>query len=85
MVVVLFSAALLLGEARPSPGKVPGSLFTTELVGMIHSVQLAESVQPLVDELIADDSLISLLADNSAAVRSFEGCTSWFGATDIYA
>ena len=43
-----------------------------ELVSMIHSVQLAESVQPLVDELIADDSLISLLADNSAAVRSFE-------------
>ena len=39
---------------------------------MMHAVQLAESVQPLVDELITDDSLIALLADNSAAVRSFE-------------
>ena len=47
-----------------------------ELVGMTHAVQMAESVQPLVDEVIADDSLIALQADNSAAVRAFESAPS---------
>eukprot|EP00439_Symbiodinium_sp_Y106_P033715 s4969_g4.t1 len=47
-----------------------------ELVGMTHAVQLAESVQPMVDELIADDSMIALLADNSAAVRAYEASPS---------
>ena len=43
---------------------------------MTHAVQMAESVQPLVDEVIADDSLIALQADNSAAVRAFESAPS---------
>ena len=29
-------------------------------------------MQPLVDELVDDDSLISLVVDNEAAIRSFE-------------
>ena len=44
----------------------------SELVCMVHGVQLAEAVQPLVDELVEQDSLVSLLADNEAAIRSFE-------------
>ena len=32
----------------------------SELVCMIHGVQLGESVQPLIDELINDDSVVSL-------------------------
>ena len=43
-----------------------------ELVCMIHGIQLAEAVQPLVDELVNDDSLISLVVDNEAGIRSFE-------------
>ncbi|CAE7831874.1 RE1 [Symbiodinium sp. CCMP2592] len=43
-----------------------------ELVSMIHSVQLGECIQPLVEELLSDDSVLSLLADNAAAIRSFE-------------
>ena len=44
----------------------------SELVGMVHSIQLAESLQPLIDELLSDDSTLSLLGDNSAAVRAFD-------------
>ena len=47
-----------------------------ELVGMTHAIQLSESVQPLVDELLSDDSTIALLADNSAAVRAFDSAPS---------
>ncbi|CAE7550351.1 GIP, partial [Symbiodinium necroappetens] len=49
-----------------------------ELVCMTHGVQLAEAVQPLIDELLEDDSIIALLADNEAAIRSFESVsTGW--------
>ena len=44
----------------------------SELVCMVHGVQMAEAVQPLVDELVEQDSLVSLLADNEAAIRAFE-------------
>ena len=47
-----------------------------ELVGMVHCIQMAESIQPLVDELLEDDSVIAVLADNSAAVRAFESSPS---------
>ena len=51
--------------------------YNTELGGKrvgvyVHGVQLAEAVQPLVDELVEQDSLVSLLADNEAAIRAFE-------------
>ena len=39
---------------------------------MIHGVQLAEAVQPLVEELAELDSRISLLADNESAIRAFD-------------
>ena len=49
-----------------------------ELVAMVSSIQAAECVQPVVDELLQDDSTIVLLGDNSASVRSFEdGAGSW--------
>ena len=45
---------------------------------MVHSIQLAESVQPLIDELLCDDSTLSLMGDNAAAVRAFEAAgTGW--------
>ena len=45
---------------------------------MVHSIQLAESLQPLIDEMISDDSAMSLLGDNAAAVRAFElAGTGW--------
>ncbi|CAE7203184.1 GIP, partial [Symbiodinium sp. CCMP2456] len=43
-----------------------------ELVCMVHGIQLSEAVQPLIDELIEADSMISLLGDNEASVRAFE-------------
>ena len=43
---------------------------------MVHGVQLCESIQPLVDELIEADSIVSLLADNEAAIRSFDTVSS---------
>ena len=45
-------------------------------MGMTHAIQLSESVQPLIDELLSDDSTIALLADNSAAVRAFDSAPS---------
>ena len=43
-----------------------------ELVTMIAGVQAAEAVQPLISELIEQDTTISLLADNEAAIRAFD-------------
>ena len=43
-----------------------------ELVTMISGVQIAEAVQPLISELIEQDTTISLLADNEAAIRAFD-------------
>ena len=48
----------------------------SELVSMVHSIQLSESVQPLIDELLCEDSTLSLMGDNAAAVRSFEAAGS---------
>ena len=43
---------------------------------MTHAIQMSESVQPLIEELLSDDSTIALLAGNSAAVRAFDSATS---------
>ncbi|OLP95197.1 putative ATP-dependent RNA helicase ddx42 [Symbiodinium microadriaticum] len=43
-----------------------------ELVTMIAGVQVAEAVQPLISELIEQDTTVSLLADNEAAIRAFD-------------
>eukprot|EP00439_Symbiodinium_sp_Y106_P053438 s3512_g7.t1 len=48
----------------------------SELVCMMHGVKLAEAVQPLIDELIEGDSIVSLLGDNEAAIRAFESTPS---------
>ena len=47
-----------------------------ELVGMSHAIQMSESVQPLIDELLSMDSIVALLADNSAAIRAFDSAPS---------
>ena len=44
----------------------------SELVSMIHSVQAGESVQPIIEELTEEDTLLSLQGDNAASVRAFE-------------
>ena len=47
-----------------------------ELVSMVHGIQVAEAVQPLIDGLIESDSIVSLLADNEAVIRSFESASN---------
>ncbi|CAE7271136.1 RE1 [Symbiodinium sp. CCMP2592] len=47
-----------------------------ELVAMSHAIQMTECIQPLIDELLVCDTTASLLADNSAAIRSFDGSPS---------
>ena len=43
---------------------------------MSHAIQMSESVQPLIDELLSVDSTVALLADNSAAIRAFDSAPS---------
>ena len=70
----------IYSDASHSPGGERS--FTTlssaesELVSMDPSFQLSESVQPLIDELLCEDSTLSLMGDNAAAVRSFEAAGS---------
>eukprot|EP00439_Symbiodinium_sp_Y106_P058360 s2446_g8.t1 len=71
-------AVFIVWRGVPVAWESTRQAFTTlssaesELVCMVHGLQLAEAVQPLVDELVEQDSLISLLADNEAAIRAFE-------------
>eukprot|EP00439_Symbiodinium_sp_Y106_P055518 s703_g7.t1 len=60
-------------NVEASPGT---SSAEAELVGMSHAIQMSESVQPLVDELLSVDSTVALLADNSAAIRAFDSAPS---------
>ncbi|CAE7837355.1 RE1 [Symbiodinium sp. CCMP2592] len=69
---------LIVWRGSPLAWESTRQSFTTlssaeaELVGMLHALQLAECLQPLLDELLSADSTIALLADNAAAVRAFE-------------
>ena len=49
-----------------------------ELVSMVHSVQVADSILPVIEELLQRDVVTALMADNSAALASFgPGAGSW--------
>ena len=48
---------------------------------MVHSIQLTESLQSLIDELLGEDSTMSLLGDNAAAVRAFDNAGVVSGTT----
>ena len=76
-VIILWRGSPLVWESSRQPFTTLSSA-ESELVSMVHSIQLAESLQPLVDEMISDDSTMSLLGDNAAAVRAFESAgTGW--------
>ena len=74
-VIILWRGVPITWESSRQPFTTLSSA-ESELVCMVHGVQLCESIQPLVDELIEADSIVSLLADNEAAIRSFDTVSS---------
>ena len=74
-VLILWRGSPLVWESSRQPFTTLSSA-ESELVSMVHSIQLAESVQPLVGELLCEHSTLSLMGDNAAAVRSFEAAGS---------
>ena len=76
-VFIVWEGVPLMWEACRQPFTTLSSA-ESELVAMVHAVQLAESFQPLIDEVIQADSIISLMGDNEAAIRSFQTASaSW--------
>ena len=75
-------AVFLVWRGVPVAWESSRQAFTTlssaesELVCMVHGIQLAEALQPLIDELLELDTTIALLGDNEAAIRSFEAAPS---------
>ncbi|CAE7753361.1 RE1 [Symbiodinium sp. CCMP2592] len=69
---------IVLWMGVPIAWETTRQAFTTlssaeaELVCSVHAVQLSESIQSLLDELIEADSTIALLSDNEASLRSFD-------------
>ena len=61
-VLILWRGSPLVWESCRQPFTTLSSA-ESELVSMVHSIQLAESVQPLVDELLGEDSTLSLMGD----------------------
>ena len=77
-------SVFLVWRSVPLAWEAGRQAFTTlssaeaELVSMVYGVQLSESLQPLIDELIEEDSVVSLLGDNEAAIRAFDSVSaSW--------
>ena len=70
-VIILWRGSPIVWESSRQPFTTLSSA-ESELVGMVHSVQLAESLQSLIDELLSVDSTMSLMGDNAAAVRAFD-------------
>ena len=49
-----------------------------ELVSMVHSLQVADSIAPIIEELLGQDVVTALMADSAAALSSFRpGAGSW--------
>ena len=75
-------AIFILWKGVPVAWEATRQAFTTlssaeaELVAMMHGVQLSEAVHPLIEELIENDTVVSLLGDNEAALRSFQSTPS---------
>ena len=76
-VFILWKGVPVAWEATRQPFTTLSSA-EAELVCMIQGVQLGESVQPLIDEMLEQDTIIALLGDNEASIRSFETAgSSW--------
>ena len=76
-VIILWRGSPLVWESTRQPFTTLSSA-ESELVSMVHSIQLTESLQPLIDELLGQDSTMSLLGDNAAAVRAVDMAgTGW--------
>ena len=70
-VFVLWRSSLLFWESGRQSFTTLSSA-ESELVSMVHGVQVAESIQPLIEEILEQDTSVVLHADNSAAVRAYE-------------
>ena len=78
-IFILWKGVPLTWEASRQPF-VTLSSAEAELVCMVHGVQVAEAVVPLIQELIENDVVISLLGDNEAAIRAFHAAPSSEGS-----
>ena len=79
-VLILWRGSPLVWESCRQPFTTLSSA-ESELVSMVHSIQLTESLQSLIDELLGEDSTMSLLGDNAAAVRAFDNAGVVSGTT----
>ena len=76
-VFVIWKGAAILWEATRQPFTAL-STAEAELIGMVHAAQVGECVGPIIEELVQEDVVMSLLGDNSAALASYEqGSGTW--------
>ena len=76
-VIVVWKGSTILWEATRQPFTAL-STAEAELIGMIHAAQVGECVGPIIEELVQEDIVMSLLGDNSAALASYEqGSGTW--------
>ena len=68
--MVVWRGALVLWETSRQPF-VTLSSAEAELVSMVHSIQVTDSVCPVIEELIGRDVVTSILGDNAAALSAF--------------
>ena len=68
--LIIWRGALVAWETSRQPF-VTLSSAEAELVSMMHSVVSSESIGPIVEELLQEDVVTSLLGDNSAALSAF--------------
>ena len=76
-IFLVWCGMLIAWEASKQPF-VTLSSAESELVSVVAGIVAAESVGAIIEELIADDVVISALCDNQAAVRAFSsGSLGW--------
>ena len=76
-VIVAWKGSILLWEATRQSFTTL-STAESELIALIHASQVGECVGPIVEELVGEDVVTSLLGDNSASLASFDkGAGSW--------
>ena len=75
--MVCWRGSLICWETSRQPF-VTLSSAEAELISMVHSIQVSESICPLIEEILEEDVVTSLLGDNSAALAAFNpGAGSW--------
>ena len=75
--MVLWLGACLLWECTRQSFTTLSSA-ESELVSLVHTVQVGESVQPIIEELLEQTTQLSLQGDNAASIRAFEpGSGGW--------